>query len=308
MKAATNTEVYRRFEGQLATRRFRFLPLARTGIKTAAKKKLPLVLLLAPPGIATIIFSFVVYARFSLESGLTPTALGGQGGPANPFGAMLMNDMGKQLLDARNTIVGFHLGTDLFAILLMAWYGAGLIAEDRRLGAHLLYFARPITRLDYVVAKLLVVAFFGALGTLVPGLVICTVATFSSHEWSFFTQEWDVIVWTVVFGILWTLSASSLVLAVSSLSTRRAFALVGVFGYFLLASAMANLLWHLQNEPAFQALSLGLSLKRIAAWMFDIKHVGPEWSLTLAFTSVAALIVVAWTIVWTRVKRLEVVA
>ena len=81
----------------------------------------------------------------------------------------------------------------LFALLATAWYGSGLFCEDRRAGAHQLYFARPITRLDYFLGKFLVAAFFGACAILVPALVICLVASFSSPEWSFLKEEGDLV-------------------------------------------------------------------------------------------------------------------
>ena len=71
MKAATHTEIYRPFKGGLARGGWRWLPLARSTLRNALKRKLPL-LLFVPPAIATVIFSFVVYAKFVLESGGNP--------------------------------------------------------------------------------------------------------------------------------------------------------------------------------------------------------------------------------------------
>src|SRR6188508_2919932 len=99
----------------------------------------------------------------------------------------------------------------LFALLAVAWYGAGVLAEDRRLGAHLLYFARPLTRLDYFLGKFLTVAFFGALASLVPGLFICLVAAWSSPKWSFIREESDVLWQTCAYASIWIVVTSSLV-------------------------------------------------------------------------------------------------
>lgn len=308
MKATTHTEVYRRYTGPLAQQRFVFLSLARAGIRTAAKKKLPLVLLLAPPAIATVIFSFVVYTGLALEAGSTPAALGARDGPASILGAAMMAGAAKQMIQAREQIVLLHLATNMFGLLLMAWYGAGLIAEDKRLGAHLLYFARPLTRLDYVLAKFLVVAFFGALGSLLPGLIVCTVATFGSHEWAFLKQQSDVIVGTVLLGTLVSVVTSSYMLAVSSLSGRKTFALAGSFGFVMLTLALAGLFATVQKDLDWQGLSVFLSLGRIATSVLDVDDGPPPWNIALAWTNVAATVGVSWIVIWMRVKRLEVVA
>jgi hypothetical protein len=309
LKATTHTEVYRRHTGELVPRALQFLPLARAGIRTAAKKKLVLVLLLLPPAIATVIFSFVVYAGFAIQAGAPPSALvGPEAAPSNVIGQAMMAGAAKQLIQAREQIVAFHVATNVFALLLMAWYGAGLFAEDKRLGAHLLYFARPLTRFDYVVSKFLVVTFFGMWGALVPGLVICTVATFASPEWSFFTQEFDVIVATLVMGVLVTALTSSFVLAVSTLATRKTFALVGTFGWFMLTLAIAGMLMSLRMHSDWGNVSIFVACGRIGSWLFDIKENFGKWSVGLSWASVAFTFVVCWTVIWFRVKRMEVVA
>jgi ABC-2 type transport system permease protein len=308
VKAVANTEVYRPFSGAVHFSRLRSLPLARAGIRTLAKRKLPLVILLAPLAIATVIFAFVVYTRFALEAGDTPSALGVQPGASDILGAALRAGAAQRMVQTRDMIVGFDLATNIFSLLLMAWFGSGLVAEDRRLGAHLLYFARPLTKLDYLLAKFMTVAFYGALGAVLPGLVICTVATFASPEWSFVTQESDVIFATLASGCLWTIVVSSAVLAVSSLASRRTFALIGVFAWFLLTGALAAILAQVQHEPDFRVLSPFMSAARVAAWMFDLKHGAPNWSLSLSCASLGATVALAWLVCWARVRRLEVVA
>lgn len=308
MKAAAHTDVYRPYRGTAATSRWRFLALARTGIRTALKRKLPLLLLFAPLGIATVIFSFVVYAGFAMGQGETPSAFGQGGDLIGALTSQILSTTTKQLLDVRDKVIGFHLATNLFSLLAIAWYGAGLIAEDRRLGAHLLYFARPLTRLDYALAKFLVVAFFGALASIVPGLVICTVAVFASPEWSFLTQQGEVIVDTVAFGTLTTVVLSSVVLAVSSLASRRTFALLGVFGFVLFSSALGNVLAVVQHERDFRAIGLLPSMARVAAWIFDMRRGFPRFEVGYAWLAVSVAFVASWVILWTRVRRLEVVA
>src|ERR1700754_187651 len=108
MKAVANTGIYRPFEGELLVSHLRFLPLARANIKTALKRKLPLVVLLAPVAIATVIFAFVVYTRFALQAGAPPAALGAQGGASGALGATLMAGAAQHMIQTRQMIVAFH--------------------------------------------------------------------------------------------------------------------------------------------------------------------------------------------------------
>jgi ABC-type transport system involved in multi-copper enzyme maturation permease subunit len=307
VKASTHTEVYRPFRGRLAPRRLRFVPLLSSCIKTATKRRLPLVLLFAPLAIGTVIFSFTVYAGFAIQAGDPPSALGSGGGLAGMIGQTIMSQRAQQLIQAREMIVNFHLATNFFSLLLMAWYGAGVLAEDRRVGAHLLYFARPLSRFDYVFAKFLTIAYFGLLSAVLPGLVICAVATFASPEWSFLLEEYDVIFATIGFGLLSTILVSSIVLSVSSLSSRRSFALVGVFATIMLTTAAARILSALQRDQDFQALSPMLSSARIATAIFDLKVRHTGWNLTWAWASVVFFTVLSWIIVWVRTRRMDVV-
>ena len=101
MKASTHTEIYRPFQGQLARGGRRWAPLVRSTLRAAFRRKLPLVLFI-PPAIATVIFSFVVYAKFVLEAGENPVPGAQSGG--SPLSAM--GGMAGRMIEVREQIVG----------------------------------------------------------------------------------------------------------------------------------------------------------------------------------------------------------
>lgn len=311
MKAEMHGETWRPWSGTLDGQRLRFGPIVRAGLRIALRKKLPLVLLFLPPVVATIIFSFVVYTVAALAQGMVPAGLGAAGGAmGQALGGgqnSFAGDFVQQLVRVREMIVGFHLSTDLFSLLLMAWFGAGLLAEDRRSGAHLLYFARPLTRTDYLLGKFSIVALFGVLGSMLPGLVIITVAVAASPDWSFLQQEGSVIWKTLLFGGAWTIVVSSVVLAVSSLASRRSYALAGVFAFFMFSGAISQLLARLLKDRDWLALSPVQCGIRIAEALFDLKMPVRDWNTTIAWTSWALMVGVSWAIIVWRTRRLEVV-
>lgn len=305
MKASTHTEIYRPFQGQLARRGRRWVPLARSTLRSALQRKLAL-LLWAPPVIATVIFSFVVYAKFALEAGSNPLP-GTADGPVGPMAAV--GGMAGNLIEVRAQIVGFHMAMDFFVLLVVAWYGSGLIAEDVRRKAHLLYFARPLTRADYLFGKWLPLALLGACATLVPGLVICSVAALASPHWSFVTEEGDTIYKMLAYSLVSICVLSSVVLAISSLCKRKTHALAVSLGFFALLGGMGAMLAGMNREPAWNMLSVFGCLRRIALGLFDLKrlmHFHGEWSLSWTWAVLAGWVALAWIVLFWRTRRLEV--
>jgi ABC-type transport system involved in multi-copper enzyme maturation permease subunit len=303
-QASTHTEIYRPYIGQAGVRSWRSLPLARAQIARAFRRKLPLILF-APPLMATVIFSFVVYSKFALEAGINPTP-GVDNDARSP--AALMGNMASNLIQVREQIVAFHLAMNLFVLLSVAWYGAGLIAEDRREKAHLLYFARPIRRSDYLLGKFLTVLPFGAVATLLPGVVICAVASFASPDWSFVKEEGDVIWKMLAFSLVSLLCFTSITLAISSLCQRKTHALAGTLGFFLLLDGIAALLWSLQRDRSWLVLSPFGSLRRIAAGLFDMPRtlgMRTDWSLSGSWAFILGLCALSLVVLWWRVRVME---
>ncbi len=304
MKASTHTEIYRPFQGQLARGGRRWAPLLRSTLRSAFRRKLPLVLFI-PPAIATIIFSFVVYAKFVLEAGQNPV-------PGTPDGASplaAMGGMAGRLIEVREQIVNFHLAMDFFVLLIVAWYGSGMIAEDERRKAYLLYFARPLTRLDYLLGKWLPLAFLGSLATLAPGLVICAIAAFTSPHWSFVTQEGRTILQMTAYSFVSFTVISSIVLAISSLCKRKAHALGAALGTFALLGGLGTMLAGLNREPTWNLLSIFACLRRVAMGLFDIQrilHHRANWSLAWTWVVLGCWVLLAWVVLFWRTRRLEV--
>lgn len=310
MKAEANLEVYRPFAGTTRAKPRAVLALWKGGLRVAFRRRLALLLLLAPPAIACVIFSFVVYTGYALEQGTTPSALGGGtgGGVIGSMAGAMIKDLAAEALAVRKQIVEFHLAMSAFSLLLVAWYGAGLVADDRRNGAHLLLFARPLSRVGYVLGRFFTVATFGAFGAIVPTMVVCSVAAFASPDWSFVRYEGAVIWKSLLYGLAWVTSISALVLAASSLATRKSYALAGTFGFVAGLAAVATLLARIQRESSWRALSPALSWARIANDVFRVRDDRSRWDVELAYLSVSILFVLSCLVIAWRVRRMEAVA
>lgn len=299
MKAETHTEVYRTFDGELLTSSWlSFWPLSVSGIRLAYRKKLPHLLLFAPAWMMGVVQAFLVHLKFSAESG----SFGPQARQA-----MALTALTQQLLEVSSLIVQYTVNVRLFALLAIVWFGAGLIAEDRRLGAHQLYFARPLSRLQYLLGKFVVAATFGAKAMLGPALLIIGTAAFSSPEWSFLTEQWDVVLGTLGFCLLWITAMTSLVLLTSSLVDRKTHALAAAFGSLFLTEGASNVIAQITGDEGWRVLSFLTNFEAIADHIFG-RPLRFDWPPSLSYAIVAGFILLSLALVFRRLRRLEVVA
>ncbi len=294
--AVTHTEVYRKFKGGIARHPLRFFPLFATELSVATRRKLPLILLYGPVAIATIVTCFIVYAKFALQAGVPDSS---------NLQAQLAVGMASSMLQVRDLILQVNGIMGGFALLAMVWYGSGLICEDRRAKAHLLYFSRPLTRLDYFLGKFCVAAFFGAIAVVVPNFVVCTMAVVTSPEWSFLKEQSDVIWAVFLFGGIWITTMSSLVLAISSLAPKRVFAMVGFFGLIMVLEVFIELGVKVGNVEQLQYLRLTRNLGVVGEWLFTAPGADAPEDVTQCALGVAAWVALSLTVLAQRLRRME---
>jgi len=303
VKAEAHLEVYRRFQGRFEEPRWRFWPILASGLHVALKQKKALLFLYAPIAIATIVFSVVVYFKFVIE-GLQPVE-----GPSMEQMAMQAIASARigDVLEVVTWMIEFNKVMGFAALLLVAWFASGLLCEDKKAGAHQLYFARPITRLDYFLGKFAVGSFFSLVAMLVPMLIISLVAAVTSPEWSFVKEEWDVFPRALGFSLVWTITIVSLVLLASSLAPRRSFAMIGVFAVIFLSEAASGILGNLVDER-FLVIGIVNDLNALCYHFFEKPVLGPPVSAGLAWSGVLVTVGFSWLVIAARIRRLEVVA
>src|SRR3977135_4501350 len=78
---------------------------------------------------------------------------------------------------------------DPFVFFVTVYVGAGLIANDRRANALQIYLSKPLTRAEYVFAKLAVLMTFLALVTWLPAIVLLIVQISFAGNFTFFKNN-----------------------------------------------------------------------------------------------------------------------
>lgn len=129
-----------------------------------------------------------------------------------------------------------------FCVLLAALAGPGLVAPDLANNALPLYFSRPLARLEYVLARITVLAGLFSLVTCLPALLLVLMqAGLAPAGW--FAANWRIVCGVLAGFLLWILLVSLVALASSAYVKWRIIAGALILGFFFIlagAGAMVN--------------------------------------------------------------------
>jgi ABC-2 type transport system permease protein len=159
-------------------------------------------------------------------------------------------------------------------IVFMAAQAPDLVSRDLRSHCLPLYFARPIERIDYPVAKL--IAFFAALLVMieVPLLLLYVGTATQLHTGSQVWHETKALIPGLLLGLAWAAVLCGLGLLFASFSGRRAYATGAVAIFFFLTLTLATVLTNIGQQP-----NGGQGLSRLAGLIspFTVLDGGRQW-------------------------------
>ena len=155
--------------------------------------------------------------------------------------------------------VNFMNTQGMFAVWLATFAGPSLIAPDLANGALPLYFSRPLSRPQYVLSRMLVLAGVLSPVTWIPGVVLFAVQS-SLAGWSWTVENWMLGV-GIFFGfLLWIVFVSLVAMTSSAYVKWRVVSgglVLGVFfvlaGATELTSAVLRAQWPAAFNPAHAA-------------------------------------------------------
>jgi ABC-2 type transport system permease protein len=200
-------------------------------------------------------------------------------------------------------------------VLFAATAGPELLCPDRRQNVLALIFTRPVTRSDYLLAKLAALLAVVALIAIVPLVVLFLGNTLTADSAAtYLGDHLGDLGRILVAGSVLTVFYSVVALAAASLTDRRAVATAGLLGVFLGSSALANILFFTaqfdgRRWVAFLSLS-GLP-GRFVDWLFgdgfdpgtladQAGFTGPGYLVAMAVVVAVAAAILTW-----RVLRLR---
>jgi ABC-2 type transport system permease protein len=168
-----------------------------------------------------------------------------------PWGAVVLATMPAIVAVAIRVLAGDLI--DLYSYENYLWSIGGLlpifvaaqapelVVNDIRHRVLPLYFSRPMSRVDYVVAKLTALSVGLLPLTLLPVLLLFLGRVFATDDvLATLGDEIDALPGIIGSGVLHAVALASIGLAISSLSARRAYAAGAVLAIFLIGGAISE--------------------------------------------------------------------
>jgi len=244
---------YQHWQGPLTAFRWRWLTVARHGIRATLKSRIVKLGVLGAwlPALALV----VVLALWGL--------LEQQANSITQFvsNSGLPKEMISKPQDFRSAVwtifYSYFFKAELaWTILLVLAVGPSLISRDLRFNALPLYFSRPIRRIDYFLGKLGVIGFFIAATTIAPALVAYLVGIGFSLNLSVLSDTHRLLWASLAYGLVITISAGTLMLALSSLSRRSIYVGIAWAGFCFLTLTISSILigiqFHSRHDESVQ--------------------------------------------------------
>ncbi len=134
-----------------------------------------------------------------------------------------------------------------FSIVLVV--GPSLLAPDLKDNAMPLYLSRPVTKLQYLLGKVLVLLTLTAAVTWIPGLLLVLANAYYAED-GWLLNNLSVPIGLVGSCLVWTGCLSIIALALSAWVRWRPAATLGFLGLFVIGAGIGNLLratsgdWH----------------------------------------------------------------
>lgn len=234
---------YQHWSGHLSGHAWRWLTIARHGVRVGMKEPKVRMLLLfawAPAlALATALCLWGLFERNSDTFRPFMEILRSLG-----FGPEVAADPRKFRVDFWTICYSKFMKLEVFAaMILILLVGRQLISQDLRFNAMPLYFSRPLRRSDYFLGKLAVIGGFLGMVMIVPALVAYILGLAFSLDLSILRDTLPLLISVTIYGLVIAVSAGTLILAVSSLSrnSRNVGLLwVGLWFVSFITSSMLN--------------------------------------------------------------------
>ncbi len=186
----------------------------------------------------------------------------------------------------------FRYPQGLLMILLVGMIAPTLISLDFRSRAFLLYFSRPITPLEYIFGKALVVWTYLAAVTTLPALVLYVLGVLLSPNLDVVLYTWDLPFRILAASLVLMLPTTSLALFFSSMTTESRYA---GFSWFALWGLGVSAYYILPRQ--WSMVSLYHMLGRVQEWVFglptDLDNVSSAAVLLLILTVMPFIVLIS---------------
>ena len=135
-----------------------------------------------------------------------------------------------------------------FIMLIVTLAGPNLISRDLRFNALPLYLSRPLTRYDYFLGKLGMIAGIVAAVAVIPAAAAYVLGVCFSLDLSVVRDTWRLLPASIAYGLLIVVSAGTLMLAMLSMSRRSLYVGLAWIGLWLISNSVALVLAQIHRD------------------------------------------------------------
>ena len=184
---------------------------------------------------------------------------------------------------------------------------AGLIADDRRTNALQLYLSKPLTRVEYILGKLVPPVVYVLAITLVPALLLLLLQIVFAGTLTFLRANIFLLPAITLFSLIQALLSAFAILALSSLTKSRRFVAIMYAGLVFFTTAMYQALRAITTSRKWAVISPGEMLDVIANAIFR-GRADPAVPVYVAVIAIFVIIGLAILVLERRIRAVEVVA
>ncbi len=248
---------YQHWSGQLSGHAWSWLTIARHGVRIGSKgRALRLLLLISWIPALLLVFLLCLWGLLERKSGVVA--------PLLQFLTFLhpeiIADPRHYRLEVWTICYDYFLLTELrFSMIVVLLVGPNLISQDLRYNALPLYFSRPLRRIDYFIGKLGVIVIFLGRIIILPCLIAYFLGLLFSLDISILRDTYRLLLASIVYGLVISLSAGLLVLALSSLSRNSRYVALFWLGIWFVSSVVGGVLETADREQRQHAMYQTLS-------------------------------------------------
>ena len=201
-----------------------------------------------------------------------------------------------------------------FCFLITLFVGSSLIALDRRRKTLILYLSKPLSKIEYLLGKGIIVFSYLCLITVVPTLLLVYLYSMFSDDWRYFFVNYALIARILTYSLLINIPLVMIILALSALSKSTETTAVMFSMVFFLPKVMVPIMKNFTSSvtnsvflrEGWEMMSLSVLWDKMGLVIFKLEDKGLlhwQWYLlTLILISV-----LCGFIAYSRIKAVEVV-
>ncbi|MDX1927102.1 MAG: hypothetical protein SFV81_11320 [Pirellulaceae bacterium] len=258
---------YRAWEGRRESEWGRWLTISSTGIRRASKSTwLKRLLFLALLPLLFFAIPFFLFEQSSRDPQIWQVFSGFTRGMPQPqevrdaIGKMSGSPTPEQFTAIRHDVWSYLLLTlmrypqALLMVVVVGIVAPPLISQDLRTRAYLIYFARPISRFEYIAGKVGVVAFYLLSIATLPALVLYVMGLMLSPSLDVVLSTWDLPFRILLASACLIVPTTLVALAFSSITLESRYAGFGWFAMWIIGHVTYSALI---SWPTFEAAQRG---------------------------------------------------